>query len=48
MMNIRTQNKQRLVRFIQIERNEPTFMNNFDLKATMFDGCLKRISGSAR
>ena len=23
-------------------------MNNFDLKKTMFDGCLKRIGGSAR
>lgn len=48
MLNIRYQNKCKLVRFIQVERNEPNFMTNFDFKTTMFDGCLKRISESAR
>ena len=47
-MNIRHQHKRRLLQFIRNERQEPDFMSNFDLKKTLFDGCLKRISQSAR
>ena len=47
-MYIRLKNKQRLVRYLQKERNDATSLARFDLKTTMFEGILKKVTGSAR
>jgi len=47
-MHIRLKNKQRLVRYLQKERNDATPLAHFDLKTTMFEGFLKKVTEGAR
>ena len=47
-MFIRLKNKQRLVRYLQKERNDATALDRFDLKVTIFEGFLKKVTSSAR
>ena len=47
-MLVRHKNKLRLVRFLQVARKDPQFLAGFNLKSTIFEGFLKKVTKSAR
>lgn len=47
-MTIRFKNKKKLVSYLQQERGDSNFLNGFDLKKTIFEGFLKKVTPSAR
>lgn len=47
-MAIRYKNKKKLVNYLQQERGDSNFLNGFDLKKTLFEGFLKKVTPSAR
>ena len=47
-LQVRQSNKMRLIRHLQRERKDPTFLADFDLKKTLFQGQLKKITKSSR
>lgn len=47
-MDIRVKHKKKLVRALQKERKNPRFLEEFDLKKTIFEGLVRAITPNAR
>lgn len=47
-MNVRFENKQKLVNFMANERKDPNFLKGWDLKKTIFEGYLRKVLMSSR
>lgn len=47
-MEIRNNNKKKLIAYLQRERDDPFFLSNFDTKNTIFIGYLRKFTKSAR
>lgn len=47
-MRVRFKNKFRLVEYIRKQRGDPTFLKDFNIQNTIFEGLLRKITKSAR
>ena len=47
-MDIRISNKKKLISYLQKERDDPLFLQSFDIQNTLFIGYLRKITKSAR
>jgi len=47
-MRVRFKNKFRLVEYLRKQRGDPTFLKDFNIQNTIFEGLLRKITISAR